>query len=105
MLGKPTLDTTMLMVTTRIKEAFRHLEQDGFELITLRRQNEILKGHLRKFLGPLDPINPKEPLNTTLERRDKGAAQLDPFLKACQQWRESFEDKGVKNITQINLHV
>ena len=28
MLGKPTVDTTKLMVTTRIKEVFRHLEQD-----------------------------------------------------------------------------
>lgn len=35
MLGKPTLDTTKLIVTIGMKEVFRSLEQDGAELITL----------------------------------------------------------------------
>ena len=37
MLGKPTLDIARLMVTMGIKEVFKSLEQEGVELITLRR--------------------------------------------------------------------
>ena len=37
MLGKPTLETTKLMVTIGMKEVFRSLEQDGVELITLQK--------------------------------------------------------------------
>ena len=33
--GKPTMDTTKLMVTIGIKEVFNHLEQDEFELLRL----------------------------------------------------------------------
>ena len=40
----------------------------------------------------------------TLGRRDKGMVQLDPFLRACQQWREIFEEKGVQ-IIQGNLNL
>ena len=62
--------------------------------MTLRRQNEILKGYLAKVVGPLDP----EHLEETL----KEGIHLDPFLKACQQWQESFEEKRVL-IIQGNL--
>ena len=55
-----------------MKEVFKHIDQDRAELITLWRQNEILKGYLSEVVGPLDPTNPEETLNTTLERRDKG---------------------------------
>lgn len=37
-LGKPTLDTTKLMVTMGMKEVFRSLEWEGVELITLQRK-------------------------------------------------------------------
>ena len=72
MFGKPMLETTTLIVTKIIKEFFRHLEQDGAELITLWRENKILKLYLSEVVGPLDPTNLKESLNTTLERRDNG---------------------------------
>ena len=74
------------MVTMRIREVLRHLEQDEAELITLQRQNEILKGYLSEVFGPLNPTNLEETLNTTLKgqaKKDKGIGQLDPFLKAC----------------------
>ena len=54
--------------------------------MTPHRKNEILKGYLAEVVGPLDPEHPKETLNGTLERRDVGGVQLDPFLNACQQW-------------------
>ena len=34
-LGKPSMDIAELMVTTRIKEVFRHLEHDEFEVLKL----------------------------------------------------------------------
>ena len=83
MLGKPSLDTTRLMVTMGIKEVFRNLEQEGAELMMLCRKNEILKGYLFKFVGPLDCEHPKETLNVALKKRDGGGVHLDPFLKAC----------------------
>lgn len=70
MLGKPTLETMKMMVTTGIKEVFRNLEQDGVELIELQRQNEILKGYFSEFFGPLDPTNPEETLKAIVERKD-----------------------------------
>ena len=83
MLGKPTLDTTKLMVTMGMKEVFRSLEQEGAELITLQRKNEILKGYLTEFVGPLDPKHPEDTLKATIERRDRGGLHLDPFSNAC----------------------
>ena len=53
----------------------------------------ILKGYLAKVVGPLDHEHPKETLNTIL--REGEGAQLNPFLRACQEWRDSLEDKGV----------
>ena len=44
-------------------------------------------------MGPLDPEHPKKTLNTIL--REGGHVQLDPFLKAFQEWQESLEDRGV----------
>ena len=55
MLGKPTLDTTRLMVTMGIKEVSKILEQEGAKLRTLCRKNEILRGYLAEVIGPLDP--------------------------------------------------
>ena len=72
MLGKLALETTKLMVTTGMKEVFRSLEKDGAELITLRQQNEILKGYLSEVVGPLDLANPEETLKLVVERRDRG---------------------------------
>ena len=77
-----------------IKEVFRNIEQDEFELETLQKKNEILRGHLNEAVGPLDPENPKA-LNAVLKKRDKDNVQLDLFLKAFQQWQESCEEKGV----------
>ena len=67
------------------------------EIQALRRQVEIVKGYLAEVIGPLDPEHPKETLNTIL--REEGAIHMDPFLRACQQWQESFEEKGVMIIT------
>ena len=39
-------------------------------------------------------------MNTIL--REGGGVQVDPFLKACQEWKESLEDRDVTIIT-INL--
>ena len=72
MLGKSTLETTKLMVTMGMKEVFKSLEQEGVELITLLRKNEILKGYLTEVFGPLDPEHLEETLDTTIKRRDKG---------------------------------
>lgn len=102
MLGKPTVDIAKLMVTIGMKEVFRHLEQDETKLINLWKHNEILRGYLNEVVGPLDPKNIEETLNVALEKREKENVQLDPFLKACQQWRESFEEKGVQ-IIQGNI--
>ena len=50
---------------------------------------------MSEFVSPFDPTNPEETLKATIERRDRGLVQLDPFLSACQQWQENFEEKGV----------
>ena len=63
--------------------------------MTLRKQNEVLKGYLAKVVGPLDPEHLEETLNATLERRDGGGVHLNRFLKSCQQWQKSFEEKSV----------
>ena len=86
MLGNPPLDTTKWVVTIGMKEVFKILKKDGAKFILLQRQNKILKRYLSKVVGPLDPTKPKETLKTTVERRDRGAVQLDPFLNTCQQW-------------------
>ena len=67
-----------------MKEVFKSLEQEGAELMTLRRQNEILKGYLVKFVGSLDPEHPEESLNAGLKRRDGERVQLNTFLNAYQ---------------------
>lgn len=104
MLGKPTLDTTKLMVPMGMEEVFRSLEQEGAEVITLRRQKKIVKGYLTKVFGPLDPKHPEETLNVLIERKDRGGVQLDLVLNAFQQWWEIFEEKGVL-IIQGNLKI
>ena len=53
-LGKPTMNTTKLVVTTGIKEVFRHLEQDESELLNLWKQNEILRGYFNEVVYFLD---------------------------------------------------
>ena len=81
------------MVTMGIKEVVQNIEQDEEELCTLHRKIEILRGYLAEVVGPLDHKHPKEILNTIL--REGGAMHIDPFLKACQQWQEIFEEKGI----------
>ncbi len=93
MLGKPTWDASQLMVTMGIKEIMKNMGEDEMEIQALQRKVEILKGYLAKVVGPLDPKHPEETLNTIL--REGGAVHMDPFLRACQKWRESFEEKGV----------
>lgn len=100
-LGKPTLDTAKLLVTTGMKEVFKNLEQDEEELITLQKKNEILKGYLNEVVGPLDPEHPEETLNATLEKRDKEAVQLDPFLKSCQQCEKVLNRKVYRLYREI----
>ena len=73
------------MVRMGIKEVFRSLEQEGIELITLHRQNEILKGYLAKVVNPLDPEHLEQTLNVALQKIDGGSVHLDPFLKVCQE--------------------
>lgn len=104
MLKKPTLDTTKLMATLGMKDVFRSFEQEGAELITLCRQNEILRGYLVEVVGPLDLEHPEETLNTALKRRDGGGVQMDPFFNACWKWQEIFEEKGIL-IIQGNLNL
>lgn len=53
---------------------------------------------MNEVVGPLDPEHLEETLNTVL--REGGAVHLDPFFRACQQWRESFEEKGVMIIIE-----
>lgn len=65
------MDTVKLMVTTGIKEVFKHLEQDESEVLKLWKKNEILRGYLNKVVGPLDPENPEETLGAALDKRDK----------------------------------
>ena len=91
MLEKPTLDIARLMFTMGIKKVFKTLDQEGAELGTLCRKNKILRGYLVEVVGPLDPEHPEETLNVVL--REGGGVHLDPFLKAYQQWGESFEKK------------
>ena len=49
------------------------------------------------MVGPLDPEHPEETLNTIL--REGEGTRLNPFLRACQEWQDSLEDKGVTIIT------
>lgn len=44
-------------------------------------------------VGPLDIERLEETLNTIL--REGGKVHMDPFLRACQQWWEILEEKGV----------
>ena len=80
-------------MTTGVKDILKNMEQDEIEIRTLQRQVEILKGYLAKKIGPLDLEFPEETLNTIL--REGEGARLNPFLRACQEWRDSLEDKGV----------
>ena len=58
---------------------------------------EILKGYLAKVVGPLDPKCLEETLNNILKEGE--GVRLNTFLKACQEWRDNLEDKGVTIIT------
>ena len=87
------MDIAKLMVTKGIKDVFKHLEQDESKLLNLWKQNEILRAYLNEVIGPLDPKNPEDTLNVALDRSDKETAQLDPFLKACQQWKFFLDRK------------
>ena len=58
---------------------------------------EALKGYLSKVIGPLDPECPEETLNAILKEGE--SMRLNPFLRACQEWQDSLEDKGVTIIT------
>ena len=73
------------------------MKQDEAEIRTLRRQVEILKGYISEVIGPLDPEHPEETLNTILKEGE--ITRLNPFLRACQEWRDNLEDKGVTIIT------
>lgn len=54
-----------------------------------------MRGYLHGTMGPIDPNHPKFTLVMALERNEKGTIQMDPFLGACQQWFDNFEEKGV----------
>ena len=81
------------MMTMGVKEVLKYMEQEEAKIQELQRKVEILKGYLAKVVCPLDPKHPKKTLNTIL--REGGGVQLDPFLKACQEWQESLEDRGI----------
>ena len=72
------------------------MEKEDAKICTLRRKNEILRGYLAKVVGPLDHKHPEETLNAIL--REGGGVHLDPFLKGCLQWQDSFEEKSVQII-------
>ena len=54
---------------------------------------EVLKGYLSEVIGPLDPERPEETLNSILKEGE--SARLNQFLRACQEWWDSLEDKVV----------
>ena len=81
------------MMTMGVKDILKHMEHDEIETQTLQRKVEILKGYLAKVICPLDLEHPKETLNTIL--REGEGVRLNPFLKACQDWQEILEDRGV----------
>ena len=85
------------MMTMGVKEVLKHMEQDEIEIRTLQRQVEILKGYLAEVVGPLDPECPEETLNT-IPREGEGT-RINPFLRACQEWWDNLEHKGVTIIT------
>ena len=58
---------------------------------------DILKGYLSDVVGPLDPEHPKDTLNAILKEGE--STRLNPFLRACQEWRDNLEGKGVTIIT------
>ena len=60
-----------------IKKVFQSLDQEGAELKTLHRKNEILRGYLAKVVGPLDHKHHEETLNAAL--RNGGGVHLDHF--------------------------
>ena len=45
------------------------------------------------MIGPLDPERLEETLNVILKEGE--STRLNPFLRACQEWWDSLEDKGV----------
>ena len=45
------------------------------------------------MVGPLDPECLEETLNAILKEGE--GTRLNPFLRACQEWWDSLEDKGV----------
>lgn len=73
------------------------MDQDQTELITLHKKNEIIRGYLNEVVCYIDLENPEISLGVALGRKGVGT-QLDPFLEACQQWCDSFEEKGVQII-------
>lgn len=68
MLGRPTIDTTKVMITMGMKEVFRHMERVESELIALRKKNELLRGHLDEIVRPIDLENLKIILLVELEK-------------------------------------
>ena len=81
------------MMSMGVKEVLKHMEQDEIQIQMLRRQVEILKGYLSEVIGPLDPERPEETLNSILKEGE--STRLNPFLRACQEWRDSLEEKGL----------
>lgn len=68
-MGRPIIDIAKVMITMGMKEVFRHMDQDEYELIVLRKQNEILRGYLHEIMGPIDLDNLKITLVAKLERK------------------------------------
>lgn len=52
LLGKPTLDTTKVLITMGVKEVFKQVDRFDSELVMLRKQNELWRGYLHEVVGP-----------------------------------------------------
>ncbi len=98
----PTLDTTKVLITMSMKEVFKDMNRNEYDLLMLWKKHELMRGYLYGIVGPTD-LGPMD-LDVILEEKENGMVQMDPFLQECQQWHENFEEKHVK-ITQGNLNL
>ncbi len=73
LLGRPTVDTTKVLITMGIKEVFRHMDERESKLIILRRKNELMRGYLLGVVGLIDLENLEITLTVALKMREKGS--------------------------------
>lgn len=103
-LGKPTVDTTKVLITASLKKVFSHLDKGELEILVLWKQNELLRGYLNEIVGPTDPDHPEIALGVALERKEIEQPLGESFFDAYKRWHGSFEDKEVQ-IIEGNLNL